>query len=228
MYWVETDETQEKGRAPADVLDLAFRIRCARLPVDHAWPLAEAIHRHLPWLPGEDRAGVHLVHGAESGNGWYRPDDAGYLELPRRTRLTLRLPRHRRDDAEALSGAHLEIADCVVEVGESREKPLTASSTVFSRHVRAVPALSESAFLESVAEALAALGVTPKKMLCGKLHAFESPQGPVHARSVMIADLHLEDSVTLQRHGIGELRAFGLGLFLPHKGIDAVFRQSDG
>ncbi len=226
MYWAETSDKHDDFVVPTDVIDLSFRIRCQRLPVDHAWPLGEAIHRHLQWLPGEALAGIHLVHGAESGNGWYRPGGAEYLELPRRSRLTLRIPRHRLEDAATLAGARLRIADCDIEVGEPREKPLTASSTVFSRHVRAVPAASEAAFLQSIFDTLADLGVVPSKMLCGKLHAFRSPDGPVHARSVMIADLRLDESVTLQQHGIGDLRAFGFGMFLPHKGIDAVFRQA--
>ncbi len=228
MYWTEHDDEQGAGSTrPEDVIDLAFRIRCARLPVDHAWPLCAAIHRQLPWLPHEPRAGVHLVHGGESGNGWQRPGNADYLELPRRTRLTLRLPRARREAAEGLSGARLDVGDCVLEVGEAHEKPLVPSSTVFSRHVQCEATSDETRFLATVAGTLGAMGVEPKKMLCGRLHALMSPDGPVHVRSVMIAELTLDDSMVLQRNGIGSRSAFGLGLFLPHKGIDAVFRPAE-
>lgn len=228
MYWVD-HEDEPQGRATAtDVIDLAFRIDCARLPVDHAWPLCEAIHRHLPWLPGERRAGIHLVHGGESGNGWQRPGDADYLELPRRTRLTLRLPRERRTAAESLRGQRLVVGNCTVDVGEPREKPLVPSSTVFSRYVECREPTSESAFLDDVASALSSMGVAPRKMLCGRTHVLASPQGDVHVRSVMIADLGLEDSMIILQTGIGDRAAFGLGLFLPHKGIDAVFNAADG
>ncbi|MGD9164124.1 MAG: type I-MYXAN CRISPR-associated protein Cas6/Cmx6, partial [Chromatiales bacterium] len=69
MFWQEeTDE--EQYVVPDDVVDLIFKIKCRTLPVDHAWPLSEAIHQALPWFAEERQAGLHLIHGADSGNGW--------------------------------------------------------------------------------------------------------------------------------------------------------------
>jgi len=43
--------------------------------------------------------------------GWYRPQDtAALLHLSRRTRMMLRVPKHRIDDAHALSGMALDVA----------------------------------------------------------------------------------------------------------------------
>jgi len=38
----------------------------------------------------------------------------------------------------------------------------------------------------------------------------------------MIADLKTGESLALQQVGLGEGRKLGCGLFLPHRGIDAV------
>ena len=42
----------------------------------------------LPWMVDEPQAGIHLIHGAESGNGWIRPQEPdALLILSRRTRF---------------------------------------------------------------------------------------------------------------------------------------------
>jgi len=39
----------------------------------------------------------------------------------------------------------------------------------------------------------------------------------------MIADLKPGESLSIQQFGLGEERKLGCGLFLPHRGIDAVY-----
>ncbi len=53
------------------------------------------------------------------------------------------------------------------------------------------------------------------------------PGGPIQTRSIMIADLRAEESVRLQQEGIGPMRHMGCGIFIPHKGIDAVKKAED-
>ena len=48
------------------------------------------------------------------------------------------------------------------------------------------------------------------------------PGKTLGARSLMIDGLDVTESVLLQQQGLGDGRKFGCGLFLPHKGIDAV------
>jgi hypothetical protein len=43
----------------------------------------------------------------------------------------------------------------------------------------------------------------------------------------MLADLSAEESVRIQQEGIGPLRHMGCGIFIPHKGIDAVGKAED-
>ncbi|MBI5460879.1 MAG: type I-MYXAN CRISPR-associated protein Cas6/Cmx6 [Gammaproteobacteria bacterium] len=226
MFWNE-DKQEDKGyRIPDDIVDLSFAIRCKMLPLDHAYALSHALHGALPWLADEEAAGVHLIHGAESGNGWYRPQDTSgaLLHLSRRTRMMLRVPKHRVDDARALEGAVLDVAGNRLEISsEGTIKLLSAMSTLFARHVvMADPHMNEAAFLEQVVADMRGLGIRVNKILCGKAHDLHTPEGVVHTQSVMIADLEPESAVLLQQKGIGPGRKMGCGLFLPHRGIKAV------
>ena len=89
------------------------------------------------WISEEEMAGIHLIHGAESGNGWQRPEDTSneVLYLSRRTKMSLRLPKSRLEEAAKLTGQILEIDEYKIVVGESTIKPLSTSSTIFSRYV---------------------------------------------------------------------------------------------
>ncbi len=109
MYWSEHNPT-DSFRIPDDIVDVVYTISCRCLPVDHAHALRRAVQEALPWFANEESAGIHPVHVADSGNGWMRPDNPDdLLYLSRRTKLTLRLPRHRLDDAGTLSGIVLDI-----------------------------------------------------------------------------------------------------------------------
>lgn len=219
MFWQEEiDEAQYV--VPDDVVDLVFKIKCRTLPVDHAWSLSEAIHEVLPWFPEENQAGLHLIYGADSGNGWERPSDGEeMLYLSRRTPLILRLPRYRVEDAEELSGRTLDIAGNSLEIGESHTRFLGMTTTLYSRHVVSEPDQDEDAFLQQAVETLQSLKLRFKKVLCGKGTAFASPDGPLTTRSLMVAGLSLDDAVTLQEQGMGPLRSRGFGLFVPHKTV---------
>ena len=46
--------------------------------------------------------------------------------------------------------------------------------------------------------------------------------GQIFTRSLMVADLLLDDAIQLQQQGLGEGRLHGCGLFVAHKGIKAV------
>lgn len=219
MFWQEEIDEQQYV-VPENVVDLVFKIKCHSLPVDHAWALSEAIHQALPWFAEERLAGLHLIHGAESGNGWERPSDGEEtLYLSRRTPLILRLPKECVDEASALSGMTLDIAGNGLQVGESHTRFLSMATTLYSRHVVAEANQSEDEFLQSAVESLQALNLRFKKVLCGKGTRFSTPEGPLSTRSLMVAGLSLDDAVTLQEHGAGPLRSRGFGLFVPHKTV---------
>ena len=220
MIWQE----EKPYAVPEDIVDLSFKINCKCLPLEHAHALSHALHQALPWLNDEDKAGVHLIHGAESGNGWIRPEDTRneVLQLSRRTRMTLRLPSERLDDARELTGMNLDIEGYPIEVAEGSVRALSSSTILFSRYIVADEAEAEEDFVSSVVERIEAMEIPVRKLLCGKTHTLNFPDRQVFTRSLLIAELKTEQSIKLQQEGLGEGRKHGCGLFIPHKGIAPV------
>ena len=228
MFW-EEQKSDKPYQAPDDIVDLVYKINCKCLPLEHAKALSMAIHKALPWIADEEKAGIHLIHGAESGNGWMRPEDPAneLLYLSRRTRMTLRLPKERLQDAAELSGQKLNIDEHELEVGDSTVKMLSTQSTLFSRYVVSMDTESEDDFLARVYAELQQMDVKVSKLLCGKTHILQGHYGDIFTRSVMLAELKPEESVRVQQQGIGEGRKMGCGLFIPHKGIAPVKGAED-
>ncbi len=219
MYWQE-DQNEEQFVASDEVVDLLFKIKCNTLPVDHAWPLSEAIQTELPWFADEPQAGLHLIYGADSGNGWERPQGgADLLYLSRRTRLVLRLPKHRVQDARALTGKTLQIHSNPLEIGDSHTRSLATTTTLYCRHLVTDTELEEDEFMRIAVETLRDMNIRFKKILCGKSESFSTPDGQLPTQSLMVAGLALEDAIRLQQHGLGPHRNRGFGLFVPHKTV---------
>jgi len=223
MFW--NDETAKKAvyEVPDDIVDINFKIKCAQLPLDHAYQLSEAIIKRLPWIESSESVGIHLIHGAESGNGWIRPTNPDALIHPsRRTLFTIRTPQQHIDDVTALNGTSINICDASIEFSKPTIRKLSKLTTIFARYVLAEQVDDESAFLNEMIELLAEKNIRPKKMMSGRATTMRFPDKTLCARSLMIDGIDVTESVLLQQQGLGNGRKFGCGLFLPHKGIDAV------
>ncbi len=228
MYWQE-DHSDRPYQVPDDVLDVLFAIECRRLPVDHAHALATALRAVAPWLDTEPAAAVHNIHVAGSQNGWERPEHGGdqHLIPSRRTKLVIRVPKVRVAELEAsLRGATLDLAGCPLTVGAAKTRMLSKDGTLFARQVVSRPGDDEDAFLSWAVAELAAIQIQVRKAICGKGLILETPEGPIRTRSLMLGDLSPEEAVRLQQAGLGPRRDLGCGIFIPHKGIDAVNKGS--
>ncbi|MDH5444190.1 MAG: type I-MYXAN CRISPR-associated protein Cas6/Cmx6 [Gammaproteobacteria bacterium] len=223
MFWSEETKKVE-FTVPDDVVDLVFKLDCKMLPLEHAHALSQAIHSVLDWIIDEELAGIHQIHVAESGNGWMRPEDPTneVLNLSRRTRMTLRVPKERVEDARQLTGQTLDIDGYSLTVGEASIKPLSDITILFSRYVVCDQESSEEQFLYAIAEELKAMDIPVKKMMAGKQHVIKTPDSELTTRSVMVADLDKEHAILLQQRGIGPGRHLGCGIFVPQKGIKPV------
>lgn len=231
MFW-EDDDKPKVFEVPDEVVDLVFDIQCRELPVDHAHDLASAVCERLGPLGDDARFGVHNIHLAGSQNGWERPDPnlGQRLILSRRTKLTIRTPKAHADAIEQeLRDAEIEIDGCALIIKGAKRKLLSSQGTVFSRYVALEPGedADEMAFMQRIATHLRERGIQIKKALCGKTTEIAGPDGAVKTRSIMLAGLAPEESVRVQQEGIGPLRFMGCGIFLPHKGIDAVKKAED-
>ena len=211
-----------------EVVDAVFAIECRSLPVDHAYALSQALQAALPWFADEPQAGLQTVHGAASGAGWVRPEGGdAVLQLSRRTRLVLRLPESRLRDAAALTGRTLDIAGWPMRVGRLSPRPLLRITSLFSRSVIFEGAADEPAFVAAAIEGLRALGVEASTMLCGRDVTLATPEGTYRTRSLMLTVATPAQSLALQRHGLGEARKLGCGLFIPHKDVGDLRSRSD-
>lgn len=228
MYWQE-DSDKDAYIVPDDIVDLVFRVSCRCLPLDHAHALSQAVLRALPWMEEKEHTGIHLIHGAESGHGWQRPEDPDneVLHLSRRTRLTLRLPKDCIVAATTMSGVNLEIGGYPMEVGQATVRPLSPLTTLFSRYVVASEKEDEAQFVRRAADKLTQMSISMPRLLCGRSHVFRLPNERIFSRRLMVTDLKVEDSVKLQQQGLGPHRKLGCGLFIPHKGIGPVNAEKE-
>ena len=223
MYWQDQEDKKKQYVVPDDIVDLSFKVQCKQLPLDHAYTLSQCIQKELPWVVDEPQAGIHLIHGAESGNGWIRPQEPdAVLNLSRRTRFMLRLPNNRVDDATPLAGKTLNVGGHELLLSHPQQKSLSPLTTIFSRYIITDNLEDEEAFLNQVALMLKNEGIQVKKMMSGRAHVLRMPDELLSTRSLMIDGLEIKESIYLQQHGLGEGRKVGCGLFIPHKGVDAV------
>ena len=191
------------------MLDIAFEIAQGdALPRDHRRALAAAVSAALPWLGAERGAGVHRLNLA-AGN---------QTLLSRRTRLTLRVPRARAAEAEALAGAVLELHPGTLRLGRPQRRELLPHGTLYA-HLVAADEADEASFLQAVEAELAALGV-PCRAICGRHGVLDS--GAVQGYSLMLDGLGTDDALRVLEVGLGPHRLWGCGLFVPHRSAAAV------
>ncbi len=223
MYWNEDSDQPAEYIVSDDIVDINFKIKCSHLPLDHANDLSQAVFRSLPWAESNEQFGIHLIHGAESGNGWIRPQGPDDLIYPsRRTLFSLRTPKEHIEDVKQLAGTILTVGNISVELSKPSIRFLSKITTVFSRYVLANNTVDEAEFLQEMANLLSQKHIRPKKMMSGRATTMRFPQGDKTARSLMIDGIEVGESIQLQQEGLGPGRKIGCGIFLPHKGIDPV------
>ena len=220
MYWTEDADKENKLKIPEDVVDLTFKLDCKCLPNDHVWELSQSLQDILPWLKDEPHAGIHMIHGAESMNGWNRPEHPDALiHLSKRSKMTIRVPDLMVAKALELEGKELDLSGNALKIGKATVKLLSLYEVQFSRYVMTDDESDEEEFLQKAAAELKLLNIPPRKLLSGKTQSFMTPVGEIKTRSLMVADLEPMEAIRLQEMGIGEGRLLGCGLFVPHKGI---------
>lgn len=222
MHWQIEEDDITQFVVPENVVDLLFSIDCKTLPVDHAYALSSAVQQALPWFTDDDIAAMHQIHGAQSGNGWERPEgEDDIIYLSRRTKLVLRVPSERIDDAMALCGQELDVAGNPMKVLKASRRLLEVTTSLYSRHVVAEEGEDEDAFMLRTVAELRDMRLKFKKVLCGKEHSLQTPDRSLTTRSLLVADLSFEDAVVLQEQGVGAkaYKKLGCGLFIPHKSV---------
>ena len=149
------------------------------------------------------------------------------MQLSRRAKLVIRADLDSRDAVIKISGKTLKLGAQQIKIGESSIRKLSTLGTLFSHAISCEESLNEEHFLAQVARQLESMNISVSKMICGKTGLIRTDAENIFTRSLMIADLKPDESVRLQKQGIGEGRNLGCGIFVPHKGIDAVYNVQE-
>ncbi len=214
------DEEEVEFQIPDDVVDLSFSIECPCLPVDHAYALSSAILEILPWLADEPEAGLHLIHGGTSINGWQAPESPDeVILLSKRTKLRLRLPKTRAQDATELCGKTLNVSGNSMKIGKAKTMLLVNSNTLYARYIASDMEEDDEAFTQRMIKELKAMGLKFTKILSGRDHTLIGPDGEITTKSLMVSGLPVQDAVKLQVLGVGQYQHMGIGLFVASKSI---------
>lgn len=203
------------GRTVSDevgeTVDVVFGLQGRAIALDYSDRLWRGLSESLPWLADEEVTGVHPLAGVSAGDT--------ELYLTRRARLVLRLPRERGETAKALTGLRLDLGGAV-EIGTATLRPLVSAKVLYSSFVT-VGEADEQRFLAVCKEQLAAAGVGGQ-LVCGKARQATGTESVWRGFSLMLHGLGAENSLQLQRVGLGGERKRGCGIFVPHKAIATV------
>jgi CRISPR-associated protein Cas6 len=194
-----------------DLVDLAFPVEGRAVPPGYRAPLSAALAAHLPWLGEAPGTGMHRLNLAAGAGGL----------LSGRTRLTLRVPPDRTDEAAAaLSGLEVDLDGERLRLGAPVARDLLPHRTLYAHFVDAADD-DELRFLARMEQELHDLGVSCRTV-CGRLQALPTPQGALAGYSLLLDGLSPEHALRVMNTGLGAHRALGCGLFVPHKSAAAV------
>ncbi len=198
------------------VIDLAFELRGATIPLDHGYALFAALSRAVPALHGDRRIGVHPIRGMRLG--------PRRLTLVPGSRLRLRMPSEEIGAYLALAGSRLDLEGSPLRVGLPRVEPLRAAPSLGSRLVTIGRHAEPSALSDSLRAQMAGLGVE------GDLSLQPSPDPSragepsrrvlrIKGRRIVgyaaaVSGLTAEGSLLLQERGLGSRRRMGCGVFV--------------
>jgi hypothetical protein len=215
------------------IIDLAFSIDGATIPLDYGYGLFSSLCRLVPQLHGDRRIGVHPIRGIR--------EEEKRLTLVPQSRLRLRMPVEEIATYLILVGTELDLEGSRLRLGIPRSvqgpdgkriaveairvEPLRPSSVLSSRLVTIGQISESSAFEESLRRQLDGLGVAAEPRFLPStdpLHrggparrVLRIKQRKIIGYPICISGLTAEESLIVQEHGLGSRRRMGCGLFVP-------------
>lgn len=210
--WLYEDHAEAKDIDVSAVSDVHFELHGTAVPLDHGWPLYQALIELAPWMAGEDMLGIHPVHGANTGNN--------ELMLNRRAKLVIRCPASRLADLHTLEGRSFTLGNHTLTIGKSRVKPLTLHTPLYA-HTVCTGNDDEKSFTQDIIRILDDMNINTR-FICGKPQKFFDGEKIATGYSLMLHGLPIEHAIRVQQQGLGLHRKLGCGIFIPHKSITAV------
>jgi len=214
MNWASWPEDKIEVYTP-HMIDLQFDLVGTTIPAENAQLLSDALLRLLPWMSDTAGSGIQHLKGAETNSG-----DAT-LNINRRTKLFLRVPRTRVDVMQQLVGQHLDLGGHSLEIGNFKTRDFSPFANIYAHFVD-TGATTEEQFVQDVMRELDGHFQLRCGFICGRPQTLQSASGPLHGYSLMLHDVPPHKSLQLQDEGLGRNRLLGCGIFIPHKSIAPV------
>jgi CRISPR-associated protein Cas6 len=197
------------------MIDLQFDLIGTTIPADNAQLLSDALQGLLPWLGEDSGTGIQHLKGAETNSG-----DAA-LNINRRTKLFMRVPKARVDDMQRLSGQTLDLDGHALQIGSFKTREFTPFANIYAHFVD-TGSTTEEQFVQDVMRELDGHFQLRCGFICGKRQTLQTASGPIYGYSLMLHDVPPHKSLQLQDEGMGRNRLLGCGIFIPHKSIAPV------
>jgi len=214
MNWASWPEDKIEVYTP-HMIDLQFDLVGTTIPAENAQLLSDALLRLLPWMSDTAGSGIQHLKGAETNSG-----DAT-LNINRRTKLFMRVPRTRVDVMQQLVGQQLDLGGHSLEIGNFKTRDFSPFANIYAHFVD-TGATTEEQFVQDVMRELDGHFQLRCGFICGKPQTLQSASGPLHGYSLMLHDIPPHKSLQLQDEGLGRNRLLGCGIFIPHKSIAPV------
>ncbi len=197
------------------MIDLQFDLVGTTIPTENAQSLADALLRLLPWLGEDSGTGIQHLKGAETNTG-----DAS-LNINRRTKLYIRVPKARVDDMQQIVGQTLDLSGHPLQIGSFKTRAFSPFANIYAHFVD-TGSSTEEQFVQDVMRELDGRFQLRCGFICGKQQSLQSAAGTLHGYSLMLHDVPPHKSLQLQDEGMGRNRLLGCGIFIPHKSIAPV------
>lgn len=197
------------------MIDLQFDLVGTTIPTENAQSLADALLRLLPWLGEDSGTGIQHLKGAETNTG-----DAS-LNINRRTKLYVRVPKARVDDMQRIVGQTLDLSGHPLQIGSFKTRAFSPFANIYAHFVD-TGSSTEEQFVQDVMRELDGRFQLRCGFICGKQQSLQSAAGTLHGYSLMLHDVPPHKSLQLQDEGMGRNRLLGCGIFIPHKSIAPV------
>jgi len=214
VTWSSWPEDKPEEYTP-HMIDLQFDLVGTTIPTDNAQLLADAVSMVLPWLGEDVGSGIQHLKGAETNSG-----DAT-LNINRRTKLFMRVPKTRTDDMRKLCGHSLDLQGHPLQIGNFKTRAFSPFGNIYAHFVD-TGGVGEEQFVQDVMRELDGHFKIRCGFICGKQQTLQTASGPIHGYSLMLHDVPPHKSLQIQDEGLGRNRLLGCGIFIPHKSIAPV------
>jgi CRISPR-associated endonuclease/helicase Cas3 len=198
-------------------IDLVFPLTGQTLPLDNGYIVYSALSRICPAIHQLENISIHPIAGI--------PESSKQLRLTQRSNLQIRLPVDLIPFIyESLAGQTFSIGQNQFQLGIPEHNPLHPFPNLYSRLVIIRRFQEPQGFLEAAKRQLERLNIQGTITLSTRANGqpqcrqltIENKTGtfPVRGFGVQVTDLNTEDSITLQKYGIGGKQKMMCGVFV--------------